>query len=154
MRKENMKKYLMLLLLTVCTVSLQAQDNRTKAHKPFDPVKFETEMEQFITSNAGLTQQESAKFFPLYREMRKKMMENFGKERQARKMDWNDEKTCEEAIKKHDQNEIYMKELQKAYHVKFLDVLPATKVLRVIHAEEKFHRQTMKRVADRHEERK
>ena len=31
MRKENMKKYLMLLLLTVCTVSLQAQDNRTKA---------------------------------------------------------------------------------------------------------------------------
>lgn len=149
-----MKKYLYIFLLTLVAFSAQAQNNGQRRHKTFDPVKFEAEMEQFITTNAGLTQQESTKFFPLYREMRKKMMENFDREKQARKMDWNDEKTCEEAIRRHDQNDIRMKELQKVYHEKFLEVLPATKVLRVIRAEDKFHRQTMKRMADHHQERR
>jgi hypothetical protein len=149
-----MKKYLYIFLLTLVAFSAQAQNDGQRRHKTFDPVKFEAEMEQFITTNAGLTQQESTKFFPLYREMRKKMMENFDREKQARKMDWNDEKTCEEAIRRHDQNDIRMKELQKVYHEKFLEVLPATKVLRVIRAEDKFHRQTMKRMADHHQERR
>jgi len=149
-----MKKYLYIFLLTLVAFSAQAQNDGQRRHKTFDPVKFEAEMEQFITTNAGLTQQESTKFFPLYREMRKKMMENFDREKQARKMDWNDEKTCEEAIRRHDQNDIRMKELQKVYHEKFLEVLPATKVLRVIRSEDKFHRQTMKRMADHHQERR
>ena len=149
-----MKKYLIIFLLTLVAFSAQAQNDGQRRHKTFDPVKFEAEMEQFITTNAGLTQQESTKFFPLYREMRKKMMENFDREKQARKMDWNDEKTCEEAIRRHDQNDIRMKELQKVYHEKFLEVLPATKVLRVIRAEDKFHRQTMKRMADHHQEKR
>ncbi|MBQ9533138.1 MAG: hypothetical protein IJR71_04155 [Prevotella sp.] len=149
-----MKKYLYIFLLTLVAFSAQAQNDGQRRHKTFDPVKFEAEMEQFITTNAGLTQQESTKFFPLYREMRKKMMENFDREKRARKMDWNDEKTCEEAIRRHDQNDIRMKELQKVYHEKFLEVLPATKVLRVIRAEDKFHRQTMKRMADHHQERR
>lgn len=149
-----MKKYLYIFLLTLVAFTAQAQNDGQRRHKTFDPVKFEAEMEQFITTNAGLTQQESTKFFPLYREMRKKMMENFDREKQARKMDWNDEKTCEEAIRRHDQNDIRMKELQKVYHEKFLEVLPATKVLRVIRAEDKFHRQTMKRMADHHQERR
>ena len=149
-----MKKYLIIFLLTLVAFSAQAQNDGQRRHKTFDPVKFEAEMEQFITTNAGLTQQESTKFFPLYREMRKKMMENFDREKQARKMDWNDEKTCEEAIRRHDQNDIRMKELQKVYHEKFLEILPATKVLRVIRAEDKFHRQTMKRMADHHQEKR
>ena len=149
-----MKKNLIILLLAFVAYTAQAQSNGQTPHEQFDPAKFETEMEQFITTSAGLTQQECTKFFPLYREMRKKMMENFDKERQARKMDWNDEKTCEEAIRKHDQNDIRMKELQKVYHEKFLQVLPATKVLRVIHAEDKFHRQAMKRVAMHHQKKK
>lgn len=144
-----MKKYLMILLFVLTAITAVAQGNgQQQDRRQFDPAKFEAEMEQFIVAEAGLTQQESAKFLTLYREMRKKQMENFGRQ-QARKVDPTDEKACAEAIRLHDQNEIKMKVLQKTYHEKFLEVLPAPKVMRVIRAEEKFHRQAMRRVADR-----
>ena len=147
-----MKKQLLILLLLLMSFTAQAQNNRqNQPRRQFDPAKFEADMEQFVTTEAGLTQQESAKFLPLYREMRKKQMALFGEGQQAKKTDWNDEKTCEEAIRKHDTNEIKMKEIQQLYHNKFLQVLPATKVMRVIIAEDKFHRQSMRRVADRHQ---
>lgn len=145
-----MKKYLLMLLVMV-TMTIQAQ---TQEHRQFDPAKFEAELEHFVTTEAQLSQQQSAKFLPLYREMRKKQMANFGKQQQAKRTDWNDEKACEEAIRQHDQSEIRQKEIQKTYHEKFLEVLPATKVMRIIRAEDKFHRQTMRRVADRRQGKK
>lgn len=139
-----MKKYLFILMIMVATTSLAQNPD----HKQFDPAKFEADMEHFITSEAQLSMQESAKFLPLYREMRKKQMENFDKQQQAKRADWNDEEACAEAIRQHDKREIRQKVIQKTYHEKFLEVLPATKVMRIIRAEDKFHRQAMRRVAD------
>ena len=42
-----------------------------------------------------------------------------------------------------------MKKLQQDYHNKFMKVLPASKVFRIIQAEENFHRQMFKRAAKR-----
>ena len=39
-----------------------------------------------------------------------------------------------------------MYQLQQEYHARFLTVLPASKVLSVIRAEEKFHRQAFRRM--------
>lgn len=141
-----MKKLLLLMFLLMTTATMYAQEQN---RKHFDPAKFEAELENFVTAEAKLSEQETAKFLPIYREMRKKQMENFGKRQQARQMDWNDEQACAEAIRQHDKNEIRQKVIQKTYHEKFLEVLTATKVIRIIRAEDKFHRQAMHRVTNR-----
>ena len=44
-------------------------------------------------------------------------------------------------------NEVKIKEIQQTYYQKFLKVLPANKVFRIVKAEKKFHRQLMQRHA-------
>ena len=113
----------------------------------FDPAKFDAELEQFITIEAGLSPQEAARFFPLYREMQKKQRVLFSEMRRFYHMDINDNRACEDAIEKQDKMDIQMKEIQQRYHVKFMKVLPAGKVFKILRAEEKFHRQAFRRVA-------
>ena len=52
-------------------------------------------------------------------------------------------------IKECDKIEVEMKKIQQEYHLKFCKVLSPGKVLAVIKAEEKFHRQAFKRMARR-----
>ena len=47
----------------------------------FNPAKFEADMEQFITTEVGLTPMEASRFFPLFREMQNKQRALFGKMR-------------------------------------------------------------------------
>ena len=113
----------------------------------FDPAKFDADLEQFITTNAGLSPQEAAAFFPLYREMQRKQRAYFDEMRRNSHIDTNDDKSCREAIEKKDKMEIEIKEIQQQYHSKFMKVLPAGKVFKIIKAEERFHRQAFKRMA-------
>ena len=119
------RRYIIVLLVLLCSVVAMAQEP-----KKFDPVQFEADLEQFVATEARLTPTESATFFPLYREMRKKQMAYFGYHRRWHIVDSND---------------LEIKRLQQLYHEKFLHILPASKVFRIIKAEEKFHRQQFKR---------
>ena len=58
-----------LLMAFVVAMQTHAQDKRPK----FSPEKFKADMEQFIVKEACLTPEESAKFFPVYDEMQKKL---------------------------------------------------------------------------------
>jgi hypothetical protein len=107
----------------------------------FNPARFEAELEHFITVEARLSPKEAAAFFPVYKEMRKKQMAYFSQDRFLRYVDVNDDKACAEALSKHDENDIAMKELQQEYHRKFLKILSPSKAFMVVRAEEKFHRQ-------------
>lgn len=138
-------KYRLLLIAFMLTAVLAVNAQR----QPFNPVKFETELEQFVVTEAALTPQESSRFFPLYREMRKKQVAIMSAGWKNRQIDTSNDKACAEAIRQHDNSDVEMKELQRTYHNKFLQVLPATKVYRVIRAEDKFHRQAFKRAARR-----
>ena len=120
------RRYIIVLLVLLCSVVAMAQEP-----KKFDPVQFEAT--------------ESATFFPLYREMRKKQMAYFGYHRRWHIVDESDDKACAEAIRRLDSNDLEIKRLQQLYHEKFLHILPASKVFRIIKAEEKFHRQQFKR---------
>lgn len=111
----------------------------------FDPAKFEADLEQFITTEAALTPQEAAAFFPLYRDMRKKQLAYFGEDRRLCNVDSSDDKDCAEAIRRRDENDLAIKRLQQTYHEKFMRVLSPSKVFRVLRAEDKFHRQLFKR---------
>ncbi|SFF98351.1 hypothetical protein [Prevotella sp. KH2C16] len=141
-----MKKGVTILMLLVFTLSLSAQQ-RSRHH--FDPKKFEAEMEQYITRQAALTPVEASKFFPLYREMQKKQRVYFQEMRRCRHIDANDVEACSKAVKRMDEIDIQMKMIQQEYHLKFMNVIPANKVLEIIKAENRFHRQAFKKAAGR-----
>lgn len=110
----------------------------------FDPKRYNEEIESFITRGANLTKDEAKAFFPLLRELKEKQRAIFKQQKKMDKSAFNDNAAAKEAITTFDERELEMKKLQQQYHQKFLEVLPATKVLKCIHAEERFNRGMMR----------
>ena len=136
-----MKKLLVfavLMLVVVLGVSAEEQQK-------FSPEKFQADLEQYITTEAGLTNEEAAKFFPLYREMQQKQRVVYNKIHELFKLP-HDEASCKRAIQRRDQLEIELKQIAQTYHNKFLRVLPASKVIGTIIAEDKFHRRAFRKL--------
>jgi hypothetical protein len=110
----------------------------------FSPEKFQADLEQYITTEAGLTNEEAAKFFPLYREMQQKQRVVYNKMHELFKLP-HDEASCKRAVQRRDQLDIELKQIAQTYHNKFLRVLPASKVIGTIIAEDKFHRRAFRK---------
>lgn len=134
----------MLMILMLCTFGVANGQHRKRP--PFNPAKFEADLEQFITVNACLSPSQAASFFPVYRQMMKKQRALFDEMRRLRMINPKDNEACEEAIRKQDELDIQIKQLQQEYHGRFLMMLPANKVLSIIKAGEKFHRQIFKKM--------
>ena len=134
----------MLMILMLCTFGVANGQHRKRP--PFNPAKFEADLEQFITVNACLSPSQAASFFPVYRQMKKKQRALFDEMRRLRMTNPKDNEACEEAIRKQDELDIQIKQLQQEYHGRFLMMLPANKVLSIIKAEEKFHRQIFRKM--------
>ena len=132
------------MILMLCTFGVANGQHRKRP--PFNPAKFEADLEQFITVNACLSPSQAASFFPVYRQMMKKQRALFDEMRRLRMTNPKDNEACEEAIRKQDELDIQIKQLQQEYHGRFLMMLPANKVLSIIKAEEKFHRQIFRKV--------
>ena len=138
------KRFFFVLLVALTALQLQAHG------KPkFDPARFQADLEQFVTVEAGLNPRQAAVFFPLYREMQKKQRMLFNKMRCYQHVDTRDQKAAEKAIRECDLIDLQMKELQQAYHKKFCKVLPAGVGWKIIRADEKFHRQAFQRMVRR-----
>ena len=133
-----------LMILMLCTFGVANGQHRKRP--PFNPAKFEADLEQFITVNACLSPSQAASFFPVYRQMMKKQRALFDEMRRLRMINPKDNQACEEAIRKQDELDIQIKQLQQEYHGRFLMMLPANKVLSIIKAEEKFHRQIFRKM--------
>ena len=133
-----------LMILMLCTFGVANGQHRKRP--PFNPAKFEADLEQFITVNACLSPSPAASFFPVYRPRMKKQRALFDEMRRLRMINPKDNEACEEAIRKQDELDIQIKQLQQEYHGRFLMMLPANKVLSIIKAEEKFHRQIFKKM--------
>lgn len=131
------------LCLVLAVFSANAQP---KKRPPFNPAKFEADLEQFITREACLSPLEASKFFPVYRQMMKKQRMLFDEMRRFRQINPKDNKACAEAIRRQDELDIQIKQLQQEYHSRFMFVLSPSKVLDVIKAEEKFHRQMFQKM--------
>ena len=131
-----MRKILLSIAVLLLSVSTALADNPQK----FSPEKSQADMEQFITKEAGLTADEAAKFFPLYREMQQKQRVVYKQIKEVWKEQPADEAAYKKAVEKRDEQEIQLKQILQSYHGKFFKVLPASKVYRVIIAEDKFHR--------------
>jgi len=106
----------------------------------FSPEKFQAELEQYITKEACLTPQESAKLFPIFREMQKKQRTIYDRDRQVGWMKPNDEQGCQKAIRQRDENELELKRIQQTYHNRMLSIISGSKLFDVIQAEDRFYR--------------
>lgn len=136
-----MKKLLVFaVLMFVVALGASAEEQQK-----FSPEKFQADLEQYITTEAGLTNEEAAKFFPLYREMQQKQRVVYNKIHELFKLP-HDEASCKRAIQRRDQLEIELKQIAQTYHNKFLRVIPASKVIGTIVAEDKFHRRAFRKL--------
>ena len=136
-----MKKLLVFAVLMLMVVLGASAEEQQK----FSPEKFQADLEQYITTEAGLTNEEVAKFFPLYREMQQKQRVVYNKMHELFKLP-HDEASCKRAVQRRDQLEIELKQIAQTYHNKFLRVLPASKVIGTIIAEDKFHRRAFRKL--------
>ena len=135
-----MKKLLVFAVLMLMVALVASAEEQQK----FSPEKFQADLEQYITTEAGLTNEEAAKFFPLYREMQQKQRVVYNKIHELFKLP-HDEASCKRAVQRRDQLEIELKQIAQTYHNKFLRVLPASKVIGTIIAEDKFHRRVFRK---------
>ena len=141
-----------LLFLTVITIMIALGASAEEQQK-FSPEKFQADLEQYIATEAGLTTEEAAKFFPLYREMQQKQRVVYNKMHELFKLP-HDEASCKRAVQRRDQLEIELKQIAQTYHNKFLRVLPASKVIGTIVAEDKFHRRAFRKFGQRNRDSK
>ena len=132
-------KYLFLLIaLLTCSMGMQAQEK-------FDPVKFRADRQKYITEQAGLTQQEAAKFFPLYNEMSDKLQTVHKQIKTLKNSKPTSEAAYRKIIEQRDACEVKMKEIERTYHTKFLQVLSAKKLYDVLNAETQFYKKAFKK---------
>lgn len=140
-----MKKIILLLLLFLapCTLHLaMAQHQRGK----FNPEEFKARLENYVTSEAGFSQDEAQAFYPIYFEMK-------DKQRQLqRKIFWlkknapcdnADDKDFAIAIQKIKDLGVEMAQLEVTYYQKMCKVVPPAKVYRAMCAEDRFHRKML-----------
>lgn len=139
-----MNRILSLLLALGFTLFVSAQSDNKKGEHKFSPEKFDAELQEYITKEAQLTQQDVAKFFPVYKEMQKKQRVLYQRQRQAGKKKPLDEEGCKKAVQERDVIELEQKHILQQYHNKFLELLPASKVYDVLKAEDRFHRTKLK----------
>lgn len=137
-----MKRLISTLFTMLFALGINAQ--QPQQGERFSPEKFEADLKSFITQEASLTPQEAAVFFPVYKEMRQKQRQLIDRQLQLGKDNPTDEKECMKTIRERDELDLDMKRLQLTYHERFLEVLPASKVYKVIRAEDRFHRRMMR----------
>lgn len=135
-----MKRLVVCSIMTLAVLAVVAHEPQQK----FSPEKFQAELEQFITTEAGLSQEEAARFFPVYREMQQKQRAVYDQMKDIGKMKPQQETACMKAVEKRDELELQLKKIQQTYHTKFFSILSASKVYDIIKAEDRFHRRAFK----------
>jgi len=131
-------------LLWALLFVLMASAQQDKQPRRFSPEQFDAELQKYITQEAGLSCQEAAKFFPVYKEMLFKQRSLYMRQRQFGRTKPGDEEGCKKAVQERDAVELEQKRILQHYHNKFFDLLPASKVYDVLQAEDKFHREKLR----------
>lgn len=135
-----MNRYILIFFSLTFVLSLQAQETS-------DPPKIQAALQDYITANVPMTQSESEVFFPLYNRMQDKKREIRNRMRQLNRDSVVDEAQLRTIILQRDDLGIQLKQVEKEYHERFLEIIPARKLMDIMSAESKFLRQTLRRIA-------
>ena len=144
-----MKSYLAIVAaLVIAVTAAQAQERRLTKEE------FQQKQREFISRCAGLTDSESAQFFPLYFELQKKKEDLNGKMwdqmHRGRDAELSDEEYAD-IIETVARLRVSSDELDLEYIAKFRKFLTAKKIFDIQHAEVRFHRELLREARDRRE---
>lgn len=113
------------------------------------PEEFRAKQQAFITEKAGLSQEEAAKFFPLYFELqdrKKQLNDEAWKLMRQGKNGNTTESQYEEILEGVYDARIASDRLEKTYFEKFKKILSCKKIYLVQKAEMRFHRELLKQM--------
>lgn len=116
--------------------------------------KYQAQKVAYITTALDLTAEEAAAFWPIYNEHEKKRDELSDSMRDYRSamLEREDEITEEEALQALDFIQKHMgdmHELEQEYQKRFLEVIPAKKVLLLMKAEKDFRRNLLRKLGEK-----
>lgn len=143
------------MFLSSLCVMAQPQ-NREKGK--FNPQEFRARMDNYVREKANLTQEEADKVFPIYHEMKEKQFAIMTQIRQLKftgKGKKNNEKATpteadyQKAVKQINDLNVELAKLQQSYYDKISKELSAEKVLGIMRAEDKFHREMLGKAGER-----
>ena len=154
-----MKKILFTLAISLltATASVAQENNNAREKRPFSPEEFQAKQRTFIAEKAELTAEEAEAFFPIFFELQKKKFEiehNARKETRKPRGEKMTEEECREYVYKMADTKIEIAKLEREYTDKYLGVISACKLRKVLHAEGAFQRHLMKEMIKSREERK
>jgi len=152
---ETLKKISIVIFAGILSLSVWAQRHSEK-HQLSE--KYQAQKVAYITDALDLTPEESAAFWPLYNEHDKQMGVLKDEMRDYRTdLLKNDEDLTEEQaknaisfIQKHMDD---MHHLEMKYQNKYLEVLPAKKVLLLMKAEKDFRRELLRKLGEKRDKR-
>lgn len=138
---------LLLLLVGFANSTAQEQQGQQRRRGHFSHEEFQAKQREFITEKAGLTAEEANAFFPLFFELQGKKFELERNARRAIRREGNEnisEEQCLQFVNSMADVRIEIATLEKEYTTKYLEVIPACKLLRVQQAEQSFQRHLMR----------
>ena len=138
-----MKRHYLFILLTFLCISLHAQ----KQGKSCSEEEFRAKKQAYLTEQAGLTQEEAAKFFPIYYELqalKKDVNRKAWKNAREGKNPETTEAQYEDILNGFIDAEEQNCNLDKEYLKKYQSVLSNKKIYMVLRAEIKFNRNMLK----------
>ena len=146
-----MKRALFTIAIAIlATIATTAQEHKKpEMKKPFSPEEFQAKQRAYITEKAELTNNEAEAFFPLFFELQKKKFEIERAARKGIKKQCDEKMTeeqCREFAYKMADAKIEIAKLEREYTDKYLEVLSACKLQEVLHAENSFQRDLMKKI--------
>ncbi len=141
-----MLRYLVILIMFMSSFVANAQAPAGKGHRRFDPQRFERQLESFVLKRLELSQSETSAFLPLFRQKRKAEVAIMDSGRKSRHKRPTSEREWAQALKTFDANEVKLKKIQQDYHEKMLKVIPASKIMKMVKAEEDFHREAFSKM--------
>lgn len=140
-----MKKLIAIFVLLCVGISSLPAAGRCEQHLSRE--EFRNKQKAFIIEQAGLTKEETAKFFPVYFELqdqKKKFNDESWSLIRKGKEDSVTEAQYEEIIERVCDNRIASDRLDKSYLDKFKKILSSKKIYLVQRAEMRFHREMLK----------
>lgn len=137
-----MKKMITLMasmLMCICMVAQQHNSNGGKqqqgGRREFNPELYMKKMNEFVTHEAGLTEAESAKFFPMLKEMLDKQHGLMKQQRELMMKGWKNqnlsEAEYEQMVTKVASLDVESKKVEQTYYKQFHTVLSWKKVYAV-----------------------
>lgn len=153
MKSINIKSLLTLLLVMLCftEIAAQEQENRPRRRRHFSHEEFQAKQREYITEKAELTAEEADAFFPLFFELQRKKFELERSVRRSIRCERNEQLTeeqCLQYVNNMADVRIEIATLEREYTGKYLEVIPACKLLKVQQAEFSFQRHLMREMTE------